>query len=891
MHAHSAAAGRPPKQPRPATDDQAGSAPRRKRPPKQKRTARQTHLFSPGDPSLEQKSVASILKGSPREDHESPTPTVNGTPDGRQCDQLDQCDPRDNGAEHSFELHGNLARRLEETGEVYSGECKVSAKDFTKECLLNGTQGNEDHFETVDRDGSEDDATYCLDYSSSECLSSATRRSEASRGIHRIYDGTEPVCGPSTFQQSMEKRSFREPQFLQVSPNAHCIDELSCEQRTSTLCDLRSSEQSAQGLWSNTTLTTGMGDGKPGGPGVQLHADPTTNGTHANIRCVPGHSPIHNTTSESAGINTTADNERTTAVASLPGTPRTSFTGSTIPTVLQQQHQSLKPIFDIVHSPFPPEEPLPLDFLAVMPASSGSPGAIVFFENGQRQVVKLAQITNCTLPLAPLSPPTLNLHCVQHWMEQHDEDTSLIKWLTTDELSEHLEAGVFPSQRRCSVSRRFSATDVHISLDGPLELQEEECIFSLPFFKVPKSCGTRSRLIQDCREFNSYFNTFPNLVSSVNSVRLPLVDDVVENVLQHANKILDNDPVLLQFDAKAYFFQLIMPRRLRRFFGGRMSSCRGAFLKLWSRALPMGSTFSPAVAQQVARGILEEVKRRIADESVLADVYIDNFFFVAPAALSDRVKEAFTQVASEIDLKFEEEPPNAPLLGFEFCFSSAVMASVVLKPRLIKTNRDALAVFGAAMWANVLGKVPLALYEDALDVVRDICSHKFWDGLFGGDPAPLNRLWHDANHWTRSARPSAVPSTILWSDATPTCIAAMLDDETWRMITKLDSPIPIHVAEMAAATMALIQFTDSHAAIIVDNTIVANALHRGHSSSREINTMLRLLYHHRNAATFTAWVPTHLQRADPLTRGKLCGLPPIVQLPAFRRTRWTPKSE
>lgn len=508
-----------------------------------------------------------------------------------------------------------------------------------------------------------------------------------------------------------------------------------------------------------------------------------------------------------------------------------------------------------------------------------------------RSVIKFTSVGSCKLPIAHIVPPDLQTSVIEQWMLLRSAEPwhlDLCRWLLTDDLADRLFSKVtkIPDRSR-DVSRHFSAADIDTMLQGPVE-KSDSFAFSLPYFKVPKSCGEKARLVQDCRPFNEFFKSeFPELVKVYERVRLPHITDVVERVLAHAEKLVasQRSPLLVQFDAKAFFYQIGLPPRLRQLFGGRIGALRGSFINVRSRALPMGACFSPALAQLIAKEILLRVMKNLEGDGVLGDVYIDNFFFVADASLLQKIRNVFADTAREANLQYTEEPLDSTLLGISFVFGLSCIASIDLPPwRAPVSNRDFLARFGAIMWANNIGEKPLALFPELMRQVRDVCTHARWNDHFEGDTSYLQDLYVDTSSWRRTAFSASNPVK-LWSDARPTVLAGMRDDLQWSFIFQIPQT-PIHRAETAAAILCLLR-EHAEAGVLVDNTTAAAAIYRGHSSDPVLDLLIKVLYEERRYSSFIAWVPTAHQRADALTRGvPVTPLAKDFTLPIFRRTRW-----
>lgn len=113
-----------------------------------------------------------------------------------------------------------------------------------------------------------------------------------------------------------------------------------------------------------------------------------------------------------------------------------------------------------------------------------------------------------------------------------------------------------------------------------------------------------------------------------------------------------------------------------------------------------------------------------------------------------------------------------------------------------------------------------------------------------------------------------------WSDATPNDGALVQEwDELDIIATTNFTPqqVQIFEAELATAVWGAIA-APGPVDLLIDNTAVAYAIAKGHSTSEKGNALLRLLFTHATVNS-VSWVATHLQRADGPSRGDW-NLPP-----------------
>jgi hypothetical protein len=109
-------------------------------------------------------------------------------------------------------------------------------------------------------------------------------------------------------------------------------------------------------------------------------------------------------------------------------------------------------------------------------------------------------------------------------------------------------------------------------------------------FLVPKKTPPQGRLIGDARPLNE-------LQRPPDDMGLPRILDVIRTVLEssHAAKA----------DGVSYFYQILLGRKIRRFFMARLAGRRGKVQEMQFVRLPMGWKFSPFIAQQLSKCVVK----------------------------------------------------------------------------------------------------------------------------------------------------------------------------------------------------------------------------------------------------------------------------------------------
>jgi hypothetical protein len=138
------------------------------------------------------------------------------------------------------------------------------------------------------------------------------------------------------------------------------------------------------------------------------------------------------------------------------------------------------------------------------------------------------------------------------------------------------------------------------------------------------------------------------------------------------------------------------------------------------------------------------------------------------------------------------------------------------------------------------------------------------------------------HHLFQQPRNMITPSrtATLYTDATPSTVAAITPPPTSAFYRHLEPPPPIAVAEMAAALLGLHWFTQEvvrHPTplhLYTDSSVVYYSLVRGTGVTLRYTPILQNLYIawlinkvYTGHGLVVHWVPSHLNLADPLSRG------------------------
>ncbi|KAJ9461976.1 hypothetical protein DIPPA_20337, partial [Diplonema papillatum] len=153
---------------------------------------------------------------------------------------------------------------------------------------------------------------------------------------------------------------------------------------------------------------------------------------------------------------------------------------------------------------------------------------------------------------------------------------------------------------------------------GVAEVAHEHPRVVLPAFTVPKKSGGE-RFVCDGRKLNAVMPRPPPML-------LPSMPDVIDRVLSSA--------VVYLADAKSYFYQFELDEGVRGYFGMNLAGPRGSFVRARLRAMCMGWSWAPAIAQRASRVILPETDGL---------PWVDNFVIVGDSLAE--AEERFTRFA------------------------------------------------------------------------------------------------------------------------------------------------------------------------------------------------------------------------------------------------------
>lgn len=510
--------------------------------------------------------------------------------------------------------------------------------------------------------------------------------------------------------------------------------------------------------------------------------------------------------------------------------------------------------------------------IVLQPGGSDSTPAFILkdFNNKSRTRIMRPRV-KCTLPLAPITSHALNLEKIIATLKETDEDPILLS------LIDRFLKGKEPIKEwlnsKKAVSRHFAESDIAMLKEAHL-LEEviEKITNSIPAFKVPKKTE-EGRMIMDCRCVNELYA----------DEDFSMEIDRLEEVIALAEKW----SVVWSTDANAYFYQFRLSKDARRRFPINLAAKRGNFDKFFFTALPMGFKFAPAIAQRTSNMVIRRVRRWIAEEGIHADVtaWVDNFIvFAEDSDAASKTMKVMQHWLKEFEIDCKEVDKSGEFLGLkasaqgvcltEKCKLKTLKAVSDFRNNSHPTHNDFLVVFGHLLWANItVIRKPLCFSPATLAALREAGKN------LDQQMPPTTEIIKEIDEWTRGIdkimkRQPKRGIVKAWSDATPNDGALVQEwDELDIIATTNFTPqqVQIFEAELATAVWGAIA-APGPVDLFIDNTAVAYAIAKGHSTSEKGNALLRLLFTHATVNS-VSWVATHLQRADGPSRGDW-NLPP-----------------
>ncbi|CUE74388.1 unnamed protein product, partial [Bodo saltans] len=419
------------------------------------------------------------------------------------------------------------------------------------------------------------------------------------------------------------------------------------------------------------------------------------------------------------------------------------------------------------------------------------------------------------------------------WASGISELETAVRWLTEKD-------NYFQLLRHCPKKNRRRFTNhamtpyVQQLLDADiLEPADKEKILAwCKVFPLPEPTKQRFRLIIEPRDLNDIWKStgFPY-------TSLPQIDDIRRLVLEALGGSIT------VADLKCYYYQLELAEDIRNFYGVQIGE---GFYRL--KRLPMGASISVYVAHTIS----QYIHRHLLAPSVKSLTYIDNWYAagehkdaysMCPALLSENMSG--TQVT---------------ILGVDVDTVARTLKLGKKYERHVPFLREAMnrTLTHAEMW-KVLGVVmryilvacrPLHDKYYLMCMIRRAARNlaldeELWETPLKCSPAEkaqLGELVAEAcamETYKIVSPTSDKEPTVIFTDASAKAWGAVrIEQETLHVTSSTLPEMPIHEGEATAVLEGLRDCHHSHAiAIIVDNSIVAQALVKGHSTNQVVNDL------------------------------------------------------
>ena len=424
--------------------------------------------------------------------------------------------------------------------------------------------------------------------------------------------------------------------------------------------------------------------------------------------------------------------------------------------------------------------------------------------------------------------------------------------------------------------RRFDIVDEDIAQQSTSDML---LVVWCTLFLVAKKVAGLARLVIDARPINLR-QCCPM------SMHLPKIHDVIRRILSWE--------VAASCDGKSYFYQFALAPQIARYFRARLGALRGYIAEVCLKRMPMGWSFSPAIAQRVANVIVRG----------LGLAWVDDFIIGGSEEEFVRRREEFLRRIRRYNLEVDDEslvPKKVfEALGMEF---DLVRKLYRVKPGWADKRKDhwndvfgrsktgqasfreIFELFGGLIWADYVMCRPLWLRAEALAALQALAKEVQRDydrKVKLAEYAHTNvKKWIEEvilNEWAsppQRVRPSEAHE-LLFSDASSTggaWIRVFKDQIVGGDAWKHSEDLHIYYQELFAMCEAAKHSGCNPSNVhIVDNAPVVGSATRGHSSSYPANVLLRATFGHQRPSVW--WAPTDKQLADPFTRGqKLPSLP------------------
>jgi hypothetical protein len=235
-------------------------------------------------------------------------------------------------------------------------------------------------------------------------------------------------------------------------------------------------------------------------------------------------------------------------------------------------------------------------------------------------------------------------------------------------------------------------------------------------FLVPKKIKTLGRLVIDARPINRRQRRPPPM-------GLPRINDVIRRILGWE--------VASSCDGKSFFYQFPLVPEVARYFRTRIAGRRGSIIEGVLKRLPMGWSFSPAIAQRVGNALTW----------LLGLAWVDDFIIGGTRDDYDDIRTEFKRRLHRYNIEVDNEllEPTTRLiaLGLEF---DLIEKRYRVSPAWVErrqarwgelsdliasdtaTFRNIFELYGSLIWADFVCEQPLWMRAEALAALQALAK-------------------------------------------------------------------------------------------------------------------------------------------------------------------------
>ena len=433
-----------------------------------------------------------------------------------------------------------------------------------------------------------------------------------------------------------------------------------------------------------------------------------------------------------------------------------------------------------------------------------------------------------------------------------EEDLMLLRLMNDDyEPDELFESLPLP---RHKFSRRMLRHLKKLTDAGVVEAGEVIC--SMGLFTVPKKNMTL-RLIQNGKYINTFMKAPPKM-------KLPLLPDYIREVLKHSYAAV--------CDSVCFFYQLGLPESLRKYFGVKLAGERGRMFQGRMTVLPMGWSWSPAIAQTLSNALVDGIGIAWVDNYVIFGDTLEEF---------ERNKETFLNRLRRLNVIIDDyalEPKQIfTSVGVRFDLVNKLVQLESSKDLPVSPSMSPLQVYevmGSLVWFYAVQGRALCHKPESMALLGKAARKAVsdWDGLFDLTAKQLSELteWaaeRRANLWVAGHKTAPAATVEVWTDASDTH-AAYVAFKKSKVVARshwlMKKEVHIFLKELETAVCAIEAVPKEVPSLHVDNMPVVLALKKKLSTNFEANRMMSRI---ADREFHVQWVSTSENVVDPFTRG------------------------